>query len=200
MIKIIKNCIDTKDIDYVNNYLASTKFNTKDDHVPLHDNLFNTSNNNFDITTYGDMGKEISFIFDKICKCIADATSEISGQQYGPPILTKSYIMKFNNYKELPLGFDPNRPDKVFRSLVFWNKSIDSLKLSFFGQNIVHDIFPGDIVVFPETEEFIRTVNNNTDFPIYISDFWNAPEGESPYPGLEYKDIAWGNPMYDKID
>lgn len=200
MIKILKGCLKEEDIDFVNNYLSDARFNTRENHMPLHDNLFSNSNNNFDITTYGDMGKEISYIFNKICQCIADSTSEISGEQYGPPILTKSYIMKFSNYRELPLGFDPNRPLKVFRSLVFWNSNIDKISLYFPNQEITHELSPGDIIIFPETEDFIRTVVNSSDYPIYLSDFWNAPKNESPYPGLKYEDVAWGNPMYDKID
>ena len=33
-----------------------------------------------------------------------------------------------------------------------------------------------------------------------MSQFWNTPLGTSPYPGLEYEKVNWGNPLYDKID
>ena len=145
------------------------------------------------------MGKEISYIFDKISKCIESTVSEISGRSYGPPILTKSYIMSFEQ-KELPMSFDPNRPQDVFRSLVFWNRDILEMVVSLDNQNIKETLSPGDIIIFPETQEFSRTAINNTEFPIYVSDFWNAPAGQSPYTGLKYEDVAWGNPMYDKID
>ena len=33
-----------------------------------------------------------------------------------------------------------------------------------------------------------------------MSQFWNTPAGTSPYAGLEYEKVNWGNPLYDKID
>ena len=200
MIKVIKQCLTESDINIVNNYLLSAKFNTKEDHIPLHDKLFENNPMDFGLTTYGDMGKEISFIFNKICNEISKATSEISQEEYGFPILTKSYIMKFNNSKQINLGFDGGRPEKVFRSLVFWNKDIKTITVSFPNKQITEQVSLGDVIVFPETQEFSRTILNDTEFPVYVSDFWNAPKNQSPYPGLHYEDVVWGNPMYDKID
>ncbi len=200
MIEVIKKCLSESEIDTVNNYLLTAKFNTKENHIPLHDNLFNNNQMNFGITTYGDMGKEISYIFTKASNAISETTSKISGQEYGQSIVTKSYIMKFDNQKELDLGFDQNRPKDVFRSMVFWNKNIETIKVDFIQKNLNYELSPGDIIVFPETEDFVRKIINNTEFPIFLSDFWNAPKGQSPYPGLRYEDVAWGNPMYDKID
>ena len=200
MIKVIKECLTTKEIDVVNEYLMSANFNTRENHIPLHDNLFSNNQMDFGITTYGDMGKEISYIFNKICQCIIDCTSEISKEQYGSPILTKSYIMKFDNTNELMLGFDALRPPKVFRSMVFWNKEIENIHVVFPEKQIKEELSPGDIIIFPETQEFSRKILNKNKFPIYMSDFWNAPKNESPYPGLHHDEIAWGNPMYDKID
>lgn len=199
MIKVVKGYVNKEDIDLVNNYLISAKFNTREEHSPLHNNLFENNGSNFSITTYGDMGKDISHVFNKICECIKSNVSELTGKDYGPPILTKSYIMAFNQ-KELPMSFDPGRPQDVFRSLVFWNKDIPNITVSLDNQDIKETLEPGDIIIFPETQEFSRTAINDTDFPIYVSDFWNAPSGQSPYTGLKYEDVAWGNPMYDKID
>lgn len=200
MIKVIKDCITQSDLEIVNNYLSTAYFNTKENHIPLHNNLFDNSVMDFGITTYGDMGKEISFIFSKISDAVSKATSEISKKEYGQAIVTKSYIMKFENQKELDLGFDQNRPNDVFRSMIFWNKNIQEINVYFIKEKLNYNLAPGDIIVFPETENFIRKVTHNTEFPVFISDFWNAPKGQSPYPGLKYEDVAWGNPMYDKID
>lgn len=200
MIEIVKKCLNESEIDTVNNYLLTAKFHTKENHIPLHDNLFNNNPMNFGITTYGDMGKDISYIFMKISNSIAETVSKVSGQEYGQSIVTKSYIMKFDNHKELDLGFDQNRPKDVFRGMVFWNKHIEKIIVNFTNKNLNYDLFPGDIIIFPETEGFMRKIINNTDLPIFVSDFWNAPKGQSPYPGLSYDEVAWGNPMYDKID
>lgn len=200
MIKVIKDCITQSDLEIVNNYLSTAYFNTKENHIPLHNNLFDNNVMDFGITTYGDMGKEISFVFSKISNAISKATSEISKKEYGQAIVTKSYIMKFENQKELNLGFDQSRPNDVFRSMIFWNKNIQEINVYFIKEKLNYNLAPGDIIVFPETENFIRKVTHNTEFPVFISDFWNAPKGQSPYPGLKYEDVAWGNPMYDKID
>lgn len=199
MISVIKNVLTKEDLDVVNTYLAQSGFNTKENHIPLHNNLFEKATLDFGITTYGDMGKEISYIFDKICDVIAKETSRLSGESYGSPILTKSYIMKFDNQHEISMGFDQGRPEQVFRSLVFWNKDIESVAVEFTSSGVTEDVHTGDIIIFPETSEFSRTLINSTEHPLFLSDFWNAPENKSPYPGLNYEDIAWGNPMYDKI-
>lgn len=200
MLSIIKNIVSDDDILFINNYLKNSEFNTKEKHIPLHNNLFENTTLNFGITTYGDMGTEISYIFDKICNAIQEKTSKISGELYGPPILTKSYIMQFVNQKEIVLGFDQSRPEKVFRSMVFWNNNINNISINFINKELQQTVAPGDIIIFPENYEFARTVVNFSAEPLYLSDFWNAPKDKSPYPGLNYEDIAWGNPMYDKID
>ena len=60
------------------------------------------------------MGKEISHILDKIAKSIQNNVSNLIKESYDPPILTKSYIMKFDGYNELNLGFDANNALTVF--------------------------------------------------------------------------------------
>ena len=75
-----------------------------------------------------------------------------------------------------------------------------NIQLYFKNKEVQKTLNVGDIVIFPETEDFFREILNSNQQEILVSDFWNAPKNQSPYPGLHYEDIAWGNPMYDKID
>ena len=136
MITVTQGVVSDSDITLINNYLEQASFNTKDKHSPLHNNLFENSLKDFSIVTYGDMGKEISHILDKIAKSIQNNVSNLIKESYDPPILTKSYIMKFDQYNELQLGFDFKRPQNVFRSLVFWNNKINKIRKKTKRQNL----------------------------------------------------------------
>lgn len=200
MYKIIKSIATESELSYINNYLDNAQFNTKENHVPLHDPLFSNPNANFDIVTYGDMGAEISFIFDKYCNAIKDATSELTNKEYDRPILTKSYIMRYKEGTNIGMGYDNSRPENVYRSIVIWNDNYEGANIRFNNYKVGIELSPGDCLVVPETEEFARELTFVKSGNVMLSDFWNAPKGQSPYPGLAYGKITWGNPMYDKID
>ena len=44
MIYIIKNFIFPVDLEKVQSYISTIKFNTREEHVPLHDDLFEKNN------------------------------------------------------------------------------------------------------------------------------------------------------------
>lgn len=199
-IKVIKNICTSDELTFIHNYLSSAKFNTKEDHVPLHDPLFSQDNVFFDIVTYGDMGKEISYIFNKYCQEIKNAVSELENKKYGPPILGKSYIMRYKSGTGIGMHFAGDRPENVYRSIVIWNDDFSGGKIKFKNFKLAIDLSPGDCIVFPETEEYSREMTTVESGNVMLSDFWNAPDKESPYPGLPYMKVNWGNPLYDKID
>lgn len=196
-IKIIKNIVGIEDLNIVLSYANNTKYNTKQDHIPLHDLLFANESVNFDIVTYGDMPKNVVDIFDKYCKKIKTIVSDLSNIEYDPPILGKSYIAKYNVGTGMGMGYDSNRPSNVFVSYVIWNSAFDGGKIKFKNYKIAVDLQPGDCIVFPENEEYQREITNINKGSMLISQFWNAPTGQSPYPGLDYKDIYWGNPLWE---
>lgn len=196
-IKIVKNTVGIEDLNILLSYANATKYNTKDDHDPLHDPLFSKDGINFDIVTYGDMPKEVVNIFDKYCKKIKDTVSSLTEKEYDPPILGKSYIAKYNVETGMKMGYDSSRPKNVFASYVVWNSSFEGGKIKFKNYKIAVDLKPGDFIVFPETEEYQREITNVSKGEMMISQFWNAPVGQSPYPGLDYKDIYWGNPLWE---
>lgn len=196
-IKIVKDIVGIEDLNTVLSYANNAKYNTKDDHIPLHDPLFSDDGVNFDIVTYGDMPREVVDIFNKYCKKIKDIVSQVSNIEYDPPILGKSYIARYNKNTKLNMGYDSIRPKNVFASYVVWNSNFEGGKIKFKNYKIAVDLQPGDCIVFPESEEYQREITEITKGSLLLSQFWNAPVGQSPYPGLDYKDIYWGNPLWE---
>lgn len=198
MYSIIQNIINKEKIDMVMEYVKNIKFNTKDDHIPLHDPLFSNPGVNFDLITYGDLNKEIVDEFIIICNAIKNETTKISGIEYDQPILGKSYIARFSPNTYPLQGYDSSRPEKTYTSIFVWNNNYS-------GANFIIDekyyrLNAGDCLVIPESNQYFRNVTNLDSGNMFVSQFWNAPSGTSPYPGLKYEDIYWGNPLYDKID
>jgi len=193
----IINIATEEDLELINNFVKSVKFNTKEDHIPLHDPLFSNSSVNFDITTYGDMPKNVVDIFKKYCDAIKETVTKISGIEYNPPILGKSYIMRFNPQNSVALHYDKSRPDNVFRSIINWNNLHDGGIIKFKNYKIAKELVPGDCLIFPENKEYTREITTIEKNSMFISDFWNAPVGQSPYPGLKYEEIYWGNPLWE---
>ena len=97
------------------------------------------------------------------------------------------------------MQWSTDRPKNVFRSILKWTDSHSGGELKFKNYKIAVDLKPGDCVIFPETEEFQREITTIDKGDLFISDFWNAPVGESPYPGLKYHEITWGNPRFKNL-
>ena len=192
--------VATKDeLKLVQDFIYSVKFNTKDDHIPLHDPLYANNNIDSDITTYGDMTKEVVDVFEKYTTVIGVSVSNMTKVFYDPPILGKSYIIKLSPGKDLGMQWSTNRPKNVFRSILKWTDLHSGGNIKFKNYKIATELKPGDCIIFPETEDFQREVTTVEGNDFFVSDFWNAPVGESPYPGLNYKDIYWGNPRFENI-
>ena len=195
----IINVATAEDIQLVQDFIDSVKFQTKEDHIPLHDPLYSQYNIEFDIATYGDMTREVVAVFEKYVTAIGIAVSDMTKIFYDPPILGKSYIFRLDNEKTFPMQWATDRPKNVFRSILKWTDSHSGGELKFKNYKIAVDLKPGDCVIFPETEEFQREITTIDKGDLFISDFWNAPVGESPYPGLKYHEITWGNPRFKNL-
>ena len=91
----IINVATEEDLRTIAEFVNSVKFNSPEDHIPLHNSLFSIPGINFDITTYGDMPKEVVSIFEKYAIAIKDAVTKITGIEYNRPILGKSYIFSY---------------------------------------------------------------------------------------------------------
>ena len=197
MYSIIKNIIEEEKLNMVLSYAKNARFNTKDDHIPLHDPLFSNPDVNFDLITYGDLNKEIVDQFIKICKSIKEETTKLTNQEYDEPILGKSYIARFSPNTYPLQGYDSSRPEKAYTSIFIWGDNYSGAE--FIVNGSVNILFPGDCLIIPESKEYSRVVTELKSGTLFVSQFWNAPTGISPYPGLKYEDIYWGNPLYDKM-
>jgi hypothetical protein len=195
----IINVATAEDIQLVQDFINNVKFQTKEDHIPLHDPLYSQHNVEFDIATYGDMTREVVAVFEKYATAIGVAVSDMTKIFYDPPILGKSYIFRLTNERTFPMQWSTNRPKNVFRSILKWTDSHSGGELKFKNYKIAVDLKPGDCVIFPETEEFQREITTIDEGDLFVSDFWNAPVGESPYPGLKYNEITWGNPRFKNL-
>ncbi len=193
----IINVANKKELKIIEDFVMSVKFNTADDHIPLHDPLFKIPKVNFDITTYGDMTKDVVDIFEKYTVAIKDAVTKMTGIQYDPPILGKSYILRYLPGKEIEMFCSDDRPAGVFRSIVKWNNSHGGGVFKFKNYKVAKNLDAGDCIIFPETIDFTRGFSTVTENSMFLSDFWNAPVGQSPYPGLKYEEIYWGNPLWE---
>lgn len=193
----IINIASREDLELVERFVNSVKFNTREDHIPLHDPLFSQDNIDFDIITYGDMPRDVVEIFERYVTAIKNAVSEISGKEYDPPILGKSYILRYTTGRRVPLNYSTDRPKNTYRSILKWNDSHQGGIFKFKNYKIAKELVAGDCIIFPETDEFSREFTLVEDGNMFLSDFWNAPVGESPYPGLKYEDIYWGNPLWE---
>jgi hypothetical protein len=193
----IINVATKEDLKLIDEFINSVKFNTKEDHIPLHDPLFSQDQIDFDITTYGDMPKDVVSIFEKYVFEIQKAVSNQTKIFYDPPILGKSYITKTHSGKKIEMQFSTNRPKNVFRSIVKWSDNHKGGIFKFKNYKIAKNLIAGDCIIFPETEEFQREFTLIEEGNLFLSDFWNAPVGQSPYSGLKYEDIYWGNPLWE---
>jgi hypothetical protein len=193
----IINIATKEDLELVERFVNSVKFNTREDHIPLHNPLFSQDSIDFDIATYGDMPRDVVDIFERYAAAIKDAVSEISGKEYDPPILGKSYILRYTAGKSVPLNYSIDRPKNTYRSILKWNDSYKGGIFKFKNYKVAKQLVAGDCIIFPETDEFSREFTLVEDGSMFVSDFWNAPVGESPYSGLKYEDIYWGNPLWE---
>lgn len=194
----IINVATAEDLKLVQDFLKDVKFNTKEDHVPLHNPLFSQDGINFDLITYGDMTKEVVSVFEKYTYAIQKTVSQINKIFYDPPILGKSYICRYNAGSNVPMQYASDRPKNVFRSILVWTNSHTGGNIKFKNYKIATNLNPGDCLIFPENENFERELSKVETGSLHISDFWNAPVGQSPYAGLNYDDIYWGNPRWEK--
>jgi len=198
MYKIVKDILNEKEIFEVVNYCRSAKFNTKEDHIPLHDPLFSNENVNFDLITYGDLNKSIVNSFIKICNKVQEETGILENTEYGPPILGKSYIARYNVGAQIGNGYDKGRPEDCYTAIFYWGDNFTGAQITINGSTI--DLSVGDCIIIPEKEKYARSISMVESGALLMSQFWNTPAGTSPYAGLEYEKVNWGNPLYDKID
>jgi hypothetical protein len=191
MIHVVKNFISLEDVEIVNSYIKNIEFNTKDNHVPLHDELFEKNNSIFDIHTRGEMPQNILEIFSKYSKGYYEQVQSIEKEAYHPPMFSKHYIARYRPGLSLGPQFDPEKPEGTYKSYIYWNNEFSGGVLSFpnLGESV--HLSPGDLVFFVENEENQYKISTIESAPLFLSEAWMGRVGRSWMPGVDYNETDW---------
>jgi hypothetical protein len=192
--EIIKGFISPEDVTTIQEYIKTVKFNTKEDHVPLHDALYEEFNAPFDLHTRGEMPKHILDIFSKYSKGFYDIIESITPSEYMPPMFSKHYIARYNPGTETGPQFDKSKPEGTYKSFIFWNNDFEGGELFFPGISKMFKPEPGDLVFFIESEENRCSITKIISGPLYLSEAWIGKRGQLWMPSKDpYDRIDWDN-------
>jgi hypothetical protein len=191
MIHLIKQFILPDDLKTVQDYIKTIKFNTKEDHVPLHNELFEKNNVVFDLHTRGEMPKHILEIFSKYSRGYYENVQKIENEQYHPPMFSKHYIARYKPGACLGPQFDPEKPQGTYKSYIYWNDDFGGGSMSFPGWDKNFNLEPGDLIFFVENEENRYRINTVEDKPLFLSEAWMGRVGQAWMPGVDYNSTNW---------
>jgi len=190
--KVIKNFISTEDVKTVRDYISGIRFNTKEDHVPLHDALYEEYNAGFDLHTRGEMPSNLLEIFSKYSKGFFDIIEQIHPGEYLPPMFSKHYIARYNVGSETGPQFDKSKPEGTYKSFIFWSNEHQGGELFFPGLEKRFCPEPGDLVFFVEGEENRCSITEVFGNPLYLSEAWIGKRGQLWMPSRDsYEEIDW---------
>jgi len=192
--KIIKSFMTSKDVKTIVDYISTIKFNTKENHDPLHDNLYQEYNAQFDLHTRGEMTEEILKIFSKYSKGFYDLINSEFPDEYLPAMFSKHYIAKYSPGSEVFPQFDSSKPNSTYKSIIFWNNDFGGGELVFPKLEKTVIASPGDLIIFEENEENICGISKILNKPLYFSEAWMGKKGQLWMPSNEpYDKIPWDN-------
>jgi hypothetical protein len=192
MLTHIKNFISTDDVNTIKEYIKTIKFNTKEDHVPLHDALFEEYNAPFDLHTRGEMPQYILDIFSKYSKGFYELVQPLETEEYLPPMFSKHYIARYTQGKSVMPQFDPNKPERTYKSLIFWNDDFDGGELQFPGLEKTFRPSPGDLVFFIDEQENRCGITKIENGNLYLSEAWMGHKGQLWMPSfVPYEEVEW---------
>lgn len=194
MFYIIKNCINKDDMAEMLEYISTIKFNTREDHVPLHDDLFEKNNAPFDVHTRGEMPMNILSIFSKYSKALYDSVTELEPDEYHPPMFSKHYIARYGIGAKVDVHWDNSKPEKTYKSYIFWNDNYSGGNLVFPNLKVPVDVAPGDLIYFIENEENSHGLLPVTDGNMFLSEAWMGHKGRLFMPSRDtYEQIDWND-------
>lgn len=192
MIHIVRNFISGNDLETVLNYIESIRFNTKDDHVPLHDDLFRQASSEFDIHTRGEMPDNILNVFSKYSKGLYSMVNTLEPEDYHPPMFSKHYIARYKPGSHSAIHWDSSKPEKTYKSFVYWITPDKGGNLIFPNINQEVILSPGDLVYFVENEENSHGITTISDGNLVLSEAWMGQKGQHFMPNkVAYEDVQW---------
>ena len=190
--EIIKNFINEEDVKIIQEYIKTIKFNTKEDHVPLHDNLYSEDGTKFDIHTRGEMPDYILNIFSKYSKGIYEFVNSKFLNEYHPPMFSKHYIARYRTGACSEPHFNPDKPKGTYGSYIVWQNANLGGEILFPNRNLSFISNPGDLIIFEETKEDIHGINQVLDGNLFISEAWLGKKGQLWMANsLPYEQVYW---------
>jgi hypothetical protein len=192
MYGVIKNFISAEDVAAVQQYVEDIKFNTKEDHVPLHNDLYESINPNIQLHTRGEMPDHILEIFSKYSKGFYEAVQALhEDQEYHPPMFSKHYIARYDSGVKIGPQSDPGKPEGTYKSYIYWNTDFDGGELGV--ENAIPEFKPepGTLVFFeesPKTKHFIREIKAGS---LLFSEAWMGKVGQAWMPNVDYENTDW---------
>lgn len=176
---ILENFINKEDVLIVQKYIESIKFNTKEEHDPLHDKLFDQVNTSFDIHTRGEMPDYILNIFSKYSKGFYDAVRVMHDEEYHPPMFSKHYIARFkeNSHSE-PHHNQDTKPEGTYGSYIVWKNADVGGEIIFPKLQKKFRANPGDLIFFEELEENSHGISQIFNGEMFISEAWMGRKGQ----------------------
>lgn len=192
MFDIVKGFISKEDVLVVQEYISTIKFHTKEDHVPLHDNLFEKFNAQFDLHTRGEMPDHILQIFSKYSKGFYELVQAKETEfQYHPPMFSKHYIARYRTGMSLGPQFDPDRPEGTYKSYIYWNSDFKGGDLAFPNFKEKFKPEPGDLIFFVENSTNAYQIHEITDGTLFLSEAWMGRFGKAWMPNIDYENTDW---------
>lgn len=182
--KIFEKFICEEDLKVVQEYLPTIKFHTKEDHVPLHDNLFSEEGTRFDIHTRGEMPDYILKIFSKYSKEMYNAVLGVSTGEYHPPMFSKHYIARYRPGSYSEPHFNKEKPEGTYGSYLVWQNPIYGGSIMFpkyeaNGKTGLEFIAtPGDLILFEESEKDMRGIQKILMGDMFLSEAWMGKKGQ----------------------
>lgn len=188
---IYTTTIDPNDLQLVVDYIDTIEFNTPENHVPLHDNLFN-SGIKFDIHTRGEMPKDILNIFSTIGEIIYNYVVSVEDKDYHPPMFSKNYIARYRQGIGQAAASDPSKPKGTYKAYVFWQ--FDDSSNAYFpdlGERFKPE--NGSLIIYEDIQSNRFGFDPSSNAPIYISEFWLSPVGTAPFTNVDYGAVDWND-------
>jgi hypothetical protein len=193
--KIVKGFIEKSDLDIVQEYVRNIKFHTREDHVPLHNNLFENDGTKFDIHTRGEMPDNVLSVFSKYSKGYYDIVQSENDTPYHPAMFSKHYIARYRpgSFDE-PHNNEKTKPEGTYYSFIVWQNAESGGDFIFPELEKSFKPEPGDLVYFKEKFENNHGITEIISGDLFLSEAWMGRKGQHWMENkASYEEVDWEN-------
>lgn len=191
--EIVGNFINEVDLKVVQDYLKTINFHTKDEHVPLHDSLFDNPGTQFDIHTRGEMPDNVLEVFSKYSRGFYDHVRHKHSEEYHPPMFSKHYIARYKpGSQSEPHHSENDKPKGTYGSYIVWQTAKKGGEILFPNRGVKFTPTPGDLIIFEEKEENSHGIALIEDGYLFISEAWMGRKGQLWMQNkTPYNEVPW---------